>query len=482
MNSSTLLPGVPIQEFGDYELLEEIARGGMGVVYRARQRSLKRIVALNMIQSGPFASPGEMERFQLEAELAANLDHTNIVPIYEVGEHDGHHYFSMKLVDGGNLNQEMARLREDPREGARLLATVARAVEYAHKRGFLHCDLKPANILLDLNGEPHVTDFGLAKRVGESAMTATGAILGTPSYMAPEQASGLRKELTPATDVYGLGAILYEVLAGRPPFRSATVMETVVRVLENEPQPPSQIRDGVPVELERICLRCLEKSPRDRYSSAGELAENLDRFLRGEDVGGTGLPQRLRRWTRREPELVSRIGGLALIAALTQFNYLYSNLRDFKTHVLVMGVLGVWILASVFFQFALRKGRGTDGVRILWAATDVVLLTTLLKLLNAMETSLLVGYPLLIAASGLWFRVHLVWVTTVLAELAFGYLVLDKVLSGSTWKSNQYPNIFMAALAVTGFVVARQVKRFWVLSSYYERRPVNRGGEEEPGA
>jgi serine/threonine-protein kinase len=487
----------PQAKVGDYELLEEIARGGMGVVYKARQRSLKRTVALKMILSGQFASPAEMERFRLEAELAANLDHPNIVPIYEVGEHESHHFFSMKLVDGGSLAKEVGRLIEAPRDAARLLATVAHAVHYAHEQGFLHCDLKPANILIDGRGEPHITDFGLAKRVGQSSQTTTGAILGTPSYMAPEQASGDRKEVSPATDVYGLGAILYELLAGRPPFRAPTVMETVVQVLEREPVPPSQVRQGVPGELERICLKCLEKSPKDRYASAAILAENLERYLRGEDVTGTGLPQRLRRWTRREPELVSRVGGLALIAAITQINYIYGRNSVFKTHARVMSVLGAWILTSLFFQLALRRRRdthakipdhqdssvffpvalrrwrGTVLVRVAWAATDMFLLTLLLKLLDAMETSLLVGYPLLIAASGLWFRVNLVWVTTFLAEIAYLWLVIDKTVAGTAWKSNQYPNIFMAALAVTGFVVARQVKRFWALSSYYERRPVS---------
>ncbi|WP_422925095.1 serine/threonine-protein kinase [Singulisphaera sp. PoT] len=466
--------GPVISRFGDYDLIEELARGGMGVVYKARQRSLKRTVALKMILSGQFASPGERERFHQEAELAANLDHPHIVPIFEVGEQDGHHYFSMKLIEGGNLARRIGQFTSDARAGARLLATVARAVHHAHEQGFLHCDLKPANILLDAQGSPHVTDFGLAKRVqDDSALTATGAIMGTLSYMAPEQALGRRRELTPAADVYALGAILYELLTSRPPFRAPTEMETVAQVLYNEPTPPGQVRPGVAANLEKICLKCLEKSPSDRYPSAAALAENLDRYLRGEDVEGTGLGQRMRRWTRREPELVARLGGLALIAGLTQFNYHFTLRPHRPTHLNVMMVLGLWAVLVFAFQQALRRGWQAAAIRYLWAATDILLLTLLLKILNGFENSLLVGYPLLIAASGLWYQVRLVWYTTLLAELGYGYLFIDRFLiHRPTVGPVQYPNIFMAALLVTGFVVARQVKRIWALSSYYEHRPV----------
>ncbi|AGA25450.1 serine/threonine-protein kinase [Singulisphaera acidiphila] len=463
-----------IGAFGDYELLEEIARGGMGVVYKARQKSLKRLVALKMILSGEFASPSEMERFHLEAELAANLDHPHIVPIYEVGEHQGRHYFTMKLVEGSSLSRQIFRFCEDPYAAARLLATVARAVDHAHRQGFLHCDLKPANILLDAKDQPHVTDFGLARRVEEvSHLTVSGAIMGTPSYMAPEQASGLRRELTPAADVYGLGAILYELLTDGPPFRASTVMETVVLVLEREPPPPSQVRPGVPPGLEKICLRCLEKAPRDRYASAAELADNLERFLRGEDVDGNGVWQGLRRWTRREPELVSRLGGLGLIAALTQFNYHNTERPILAVHAMVMATLALWAVASAVYQMLLRRGFQSETVHLIWAATDITLVTVLLKVLDALQSTLLVGYPLLIAASGLWSRTRLVWFTTVLAEIGYLLLFLDH-WHNPGWASSraQYPNIFMAALAVTGFVVARQVKRMWALSHYYEHRPM----------
>jgi eukaryotic-like serine/threonine-protein kinase len=475
--------GCPVEGelVGDYLLLEEIARGGMGVVYKARQVSLNRDVALKMILTGAMATPAERERFRREAELAANLDHANIVPIFEVRDQDGLLFFSMKLIDGGNLAQRAFWFKDDPRETARLIKTLARAVHYAHGKGFIHCDLKPSNILIDHEGQPQITDFGLARRASEdSSLTATGAILGTPSYMAPEQASGHRRSIGPATDVYGLGAILYELLTGRPPFRTPTMMETVVQVLERDPVPPREIRPDLPRELETICLKCLEKMPHERYASAQALADDLERFLQGDVVEATGVFQNLRRWTRREPEVVSRLGGLSLVALLTEFNHHFlSPRRNYYVHYGVQGILFLWAISAILFQVLWRRGWRSDRVRMLWATADMVCLTLTLKLLGRVESSLLVGYPLMIAASGLWFQMRMVWFTTGLSILCYLVLYIDWAIHRTDlplvppeqviWP---YPNIFVASLALTGFVVARQVKRILALSQYYEHRQI----------
>jgi serine/threonine-protein kinase len=304
------------RRFGRYELLGMIDRGGMGVVYRARFERVRRVVALKMIASGALADAMEVHRFHAEAEAAAHLDHPRIVPIYEIGEVDGCHYFTMKLM-AGNLSRAIKKLRGEPRAAAEIVMEIAEAIHHGHQRGIIHRDLKPANILLDEEGLPYVADFGVAKRVErDGGLTRSGVVVGTPSYMAPEQASGGSRYLTVAVDIYSLGAILYELLTGRPPFVGETAVDILRQVTETEPRRPRALDGRIHQDLETICLKCLEKDPARRYGSAELLAKDLRRFLDGEPIEArhVGRAARIWRWCRRHPLVM---GGLALVLSLS---------------------------------------------------------------------------------------------------------------------------------------------------------------------
>ena len=358
--------------FGDYELLEELGRGGMGVVYKARQRSLDRIVAVKMILRGDLASGLDLARFRSEAESAARLEHPHIVSIYEVGQWESQAYFTMQHVEGTTLARLVANGPLPPRDAARLLLPICRAIHHAHERGVLHRDLKPSNVLIDKEGQPLVTDFGLAKRVQDAgsaashSLTQTGAILGTPSYMSPEQAAGTRGILTPATDVYSLGAIFYEMLTGRPPFQAATHVDTILLVLEQEVVPPRLLNKKVDREAEMICLACLQKPAEFRYASAVGLAADLEAFLKGEPISArsSGIAYRLNRLLREthHAPILENWGllwmwhGLALLVLCSLTNWLY--LEDVTS---VFPYLGIWTLglgtwAAIFW--ALRRLGG----------------------------------------------------------------------------------------------------------------------------
>jgi len=310
-------PSPMLMDFGDYELLEQIGRGGQGVVFRARQKSLNRIVALKVIGLGHWATEAHLKRFRLEAEAAARLEHPGIVPIHEVGERDGSCYFSMKFVEGGQLDEVVRCTPMSIRQTAELIVKVARTVHYAHEHGILHRDIKPGNILLDAKGEPHLTDFGLARLVEtESTVTRTMEVLGTPSYMAPEQAVGNNAAVSSVTDVYGLGAVLYQLLTGQPPFAGGTTYETIKLLLDTEPRQPRLVNPKIDRDLSTICLKCLEKDPKRRYSSALALAEDLERWLKHEPIQGrrTGIFARGKKWVRRNPSIAVMAAMLLALA------------------------------------------------------------------------------------------------------------------------------------------------------------------------
>ncbi len=337
ISSAATLVGVTVP---GYDILEELGRGGMGVVYKARHRRLQRLVALKMVLAGAHVGQVGLARFRAEAEAVAKLLHSNIVQIYETGEHEGRPYFSLEFVEGGSLDKRIGESPTSPRAAAQFVETLARTMEVAHQHGIVHRDLKPANILLAKLGSqssmvrnreidssslpadhwsrttvPKIADFGLAKRVDDdSSQTQSGAILGTPSYMAPEQAGGKNREIGPAADIYSLGAILYELLVGRPPFKAGNPIDTVRQVIEQEPVPPRQLEPRVPHDLETICLKCLEKDPARRFSSAVELADDLRRFVDGDPILARPTPawERAWKWGKRRPAIVALLGVTTL--------------------------------------------------------------------------------------------------------------------------------------------------------------------------
>lgn len=467
------------REFGPYELLSEIGRGGMGVVYKARQIGLDRIVAVKMVLGAHLASPEHVRRFQAEARAAARVRHPNIVPIHEVGQLHGQDYFAMELIEGESLAERIARGPLGVESAVRMLIAVARAVDHLHEQEIVHRDLKPSNILLDGEELPYVTDFGLAKVfAGDSQMTATGVIAGTPSYMAPEQAAGKRGKVGPAVDVYSLGAILYELLAGRPPFRGDTPLDTLLEVLDREPMLPRQLNPHVPRELELICLKCLAKSPDDRYVSAGALADDLEHFARGEalEVRPPHVGQRLWRWTRRQPALASRLGAFSVFYAIEMVNFRWrTGDVDEAFHWKVSVLLAAWALASVACQQFVDNIRWSIYVRFAWGALDSLMLLAVLFAADGAASPLVVGYPLLIVCSGLWFRVRFVSYMTALSLLSYGILVVDfycwRPELQIQFDSNfDRPIINALTLVLVGASIAYLVHRVRTLSSFYGRR------------
>ncbi len=388
------------ERVGDYELLEELGRGGMGVVFRARQVSLGRIVALKMILQGELASETDVARFRAEAEAAARLNHPHIVPVYEVGEHEGQPYFSMKLIEGTNLLRRLADGPLPPREAAALLAPVCEAIAEAHEHGILHRDLKPSNILIDEDGRPYVSDFGLAKsfmrQTGQpesdpdsptvhlplESLTRTGAILGTPGYMAPEQAAGQRGRIGPGTDVYSLGAILYAMLTGRPPFQGTTPVDTMLLLLEQDPLPPRLLNPKADSDLQMIALKCLQKPADLRYASATALADDLEAYLANEPIAArsshfTQVLSRAFRETHHAAVLENwgllwMWHALVLLIMCGITNWFKLRGIDARTPYVALWIVGSGMWAAIFWELRRRGGPITfveRQIAHIWASS-----------------------------------------------------------------------------------------------------------------
>ncbi len=480
-DSSSALGELP-RPFGQYELLSEIGRGGMGVVYKARQAGLDRTVAIKMILASHLASPEHVRRFQAEAKAAARVQHSGIVHIHEVGQLHGQHYFTMEYIEGESLAQRIAQKPLDLKSAVRLLATVARAVDHLHQQDIVHRDLKPLNILLDTAGEPYLTDFGLAKVFApDSEITATGVIAGSPPYMSPEQAAGRSREVGPATDIYSLGAILFELLTGQPPFGRDNPLDTLMEVLSREPTLPRRLNPRVPRGLELICLKCLAKSPADRYSSAGALADDLEHFARGESlqVRPPHLGQRLWGWTRRQPALASRFAALGLlytasVVVVTLKYFLKGTAPDWSFQGKIAVLLGIWAAVSIICQRLHESQRWSIHSRFIWGTLDSLLLLAVLRTADGLASPLVVGYALLIVGSGLWFRVRFVWFMTALCLVSYVILIFDFYC----WRPELQPGfdtdpdrhvINLIALTLLGLAVAYLVHRVRTLSSFYRR-------------
>ncbi len=462
-DSPIRIAGDPValpRQFGDYELLEKIASGGMGVVYKARQNSLNRIVALKMILSGQLASDDEVRRFYREAEAAAHLDHPGVVPVFDVGCTAGQHYFSMGYVEGNSLDQVVKRGPLAPREAAKLVRKIAVAVHAAHQQGIIHRDLKPGNVLLDLDLEPRVTDFGLAKQVqGSCDLTMTGMVIGTPGYMPPEQALGNLPQIREASDVYSLGAILFALLTGQAPFRADNQVDTLIKVIHEQPIAPRQLVKNTPKDLEAICLKCLEKQPVLRYPTAEALAADIDRFLAGEPVSASNdWLRRLRKWSLREPVLVAHLAAIAVMMLFIFFNYLVASDPTESRRVLLVNytILAAWAVVATALQKVHNRISSKHLIPLLWAAANPLLLTGALVVNDAPREILFAAFLFLVVTTGFFRRVELVVATTVSCLL--GYVLL-LVLFPNPDIPKAYQVLFAVILSLTGLMLGFQVLR-----------------------
>jgi serine/threonine-protein kinase len=417
-----------------------------------------------MILSAHLADDSAVQRFQEEARLAARVQHPGIVSVHRVGQHLGQHYFAMDYIAGRSLADALGDGPFDVDTAAACLEEVARAIDHLHAERIIHRDLKPSNILLDAAGRPYVTDFGLAKFLdADAGRTRTGAIVGTPSYMPPEQAAGRIHEIDARTDIYSLGAILYEMLTGRPPFVGETSLDILLAVLENQPEKPRTLNRRIPRDLEAICLKCLERDREHRYPSAAALADDLARFLCREPVDAAMASPlaKLRRWSRRAPGLALRLGGLGAAIVVAQIRYAMMSDRDPVFHIRITTLLIAWAAIAALFQRLSTLRRPAlaplaSAARWLWTVADTAFLTVAISLADPPRGALFAAYPLLIATSGLSLRRGITTVATIAALVCYSALLV--VHPEEAWPPH-YPALFAISTLLVGVVTSYQVQR-----------------------
>lgn len=454
--------------FGPYDLLEEINRGGMGIVYKAIHRDMNRTVALKVLRAGEMATDEEVRRFRTEVLASTALSHPNIIPTFEAGQLHGLFFLTMAFIEGKDLQSQLKQLRSDPERTAKLILKITEAVGHAHQQNIIHRDIKPSNILIDSCGEPFLADFGLAHRMRENdGLTATGQILGTPAYMPPEQASGRAKKLTTSVDIYALGAVLYATVTGQPPFSGPTPFDVLIQVIDRQPPRPRQVNRQCPRPLELICLKAMAKQPEERYATAADLASDLRKFLRGEVISfpSPTISQRAITWWRREPILVSHLCALGSIVVIVTASYLFGTGASTPNRFWIkLPLLVAWILACIGFQRVSRYYRYRNWVHLTWAATDLVIYTVLMINANPPRGLLMVGYPMMIAASGLFYRVRFVVFMTITCNLAM--LLLVSLVDDPIKQRLDYLAIYFIGITILGLCVMTMIRRIRGLSRF----------------
>lgn len=457
-----------LSDWDAYEILDEVDRGGMGIVYRARHKELNRIVALKTIRSGEFANGNEIARFRREAQIAAQLVHPGIVPIYEIGERNNLIYYTMAFVEGCPLLELARSPTLSIAAKVQLVYQLTQALQYAHGQGVAHRDIKPSNILIDRHGSPILIDFGLAKSThAESDLTQTGAMLGTPSYMAPEQIQYHHDHDLRLSDIYSLGAVFYYLLVGRPPFVGPTNFDIMLQLKDRQPVRPSRLNRQVDRELDTICLRAMEKIPSERYTTAAEFGQDLERWINGSAVSSPTKSPWIRwiRWWKQEPGLVSHAVAICVVILVVLMSHLLGySLAHLPTQ---LTVLLTWLLICFPLQRWILQSKDTTVPAILWGLIDLFCVSWLIATAGPPRSLLLVAYPLMITASALFYRTRFVILMTTACILAF--LVLTGLIEDPSFERASFRILFVCFLGIQCLTLTSLIFKVRNLFTYRER-------------